>query len=75
MQDVKIYGAIGCSKCVMAKSILERSKVPFDYIDLTNDQDLITQFKSQGMSELPIVSINGNLGGFNDLILKLKEVK
>lgn len=71
---INVYGKPSCPKCDMAKALLARSGVDYEYIDLTQDQDAMDMVKSKGAKEAPFVMKGDNvIGGFTELQGYLKE--
>jgi mycoredoxin len=38
MEKIKMYGTTWCGDCARAKQVFSRMKVPFDWIDITEDE-------------------------------------
>lgn len=66
---VRIYSTEWCPYCVKAKNLLKKLNIPFEEIDLTNDDDLRQQVSDKSkMKTVPIIYIGETLvGGCDDL--------
>lgn len=69
---IKIIGKKGCSACMMAKKVLQRNKVEFDYLgldEMTNEEqsNWIVKAREKGISSLPFILKD-------DKFVELKEV-
>jgi glutaredoxin len=73
-----LYGAEFCRFCQQAKTLLEKSKVNFTYIDVENEesqQQLNIIQKKYGYSKIPMVFIDKEfIGGYTELY-KLVDTK
>ena len=38
MEQIKVYGTKWCPDCFRAKQVLERHKIPFDWINIEDDE-------------------------------------
>jgi glutaredoxin 3 len=69
MAEVKVYVTSYCPYCVRAKGLLNRKKVPFTEIDVTNDEAKRAWLvDTTGRRTVPQIFIDGNpVGGSDDL--------
>ena len=69
MKSVKIYTTPYCSYCVRAKRLLERKGVPYEEIDVANDdQARIELAERTGRRTVPQIFIGADhVGGSDDL--------
>ena len=70
MANVKIYTASYCGYCHAAKHLLERKRIAFEEIDVTDDQEKRAWLvRETGRRTVPQVFIDGTaVGGFTDLV-------
>lgn len=53
---IKMYGADWCSDCIRSKRQLTELGVPFDYLDVENDESLRAQaIQISGVQSIPVV--------------------
>lgn len=69
MAEVIVYSTSRCPYCTRAKQLLERKKIPFVEIDVTDDVALRAQLEADtGRRTVPQIFINGkHVGGCDDL--------
>lgn len=69
MPPVKIYSTAWCGYCRAAKSFFKERKVPFEEIDLTNDDEARVQLQERtGRNTVPQIYIGEHhVGGYDDL--------
>ena len=79
---VTIYTTQYCPHCHRAKALLEQKNIPFEEIDLTNDQKTRDEIQEKtGWMTVPIIFIDDKfIGGADDLYAldaagKLGEIK
>lgn len=70
MAKIEIYSSDHCPYCVKAKLLFDKKNVPYDEIDVTNDdqarKDLLV--KANGMRTVPQIFIDDkHIGGCDDL--------
>lgn len=67
--DIVMYSKIGCIYCAKAKELLEKKKLNYKYIELSNNKDLHLKLANQtGQTTVPYIFIDNNfIGGFQDL--------
>ena len=59
---VKVYSTPTCPYCVRVKQFLKESKVVFDDIDVSRDQDAAQEMiKRSGQMGVPVIDIDGEL--------------
>ena len=66
---IKLYGMATCSRCKMAKMMLERRNINFAYTELT--QEHADEFKE----DLPELSLNGKTYRGKDALLQIRKLK
>ncbi len=68
--NVVIYTKDPCPYCVRAIRFLNDRNIPYEEIDLTDQQDEIDRIKNEtGWRTVPIILINNKLvGGYTDLV-------
>lgn len=69
--NVVLYVKKTCSYCNYAKSLLERKGIPYEVIELTNNEDLIIKLVNQtGQTTVPYVFVNNEfVGGYTELAI------
>jgi glutaredoxin 3 len=69
MAEVIIYSTEYCGYCQRAKQLLDRKKIPYTEIDVTNDTALREKMeKESGRRTVPQLFIDGkHIGGCDDL--------
>lgn len=69
MAEVIIYSTTHCGFCQRAKQLLERKKIPYTEIDVTNDTALREKMEADsGRRTVPQIFIDGkHIGGCDDL--------
>jgi glutaredoxin len=55
MARVTLFTAHGCHLCERARSVLQRTEVPFGEVDITGNPDLEARYREW----LPVVEIDG----------------
>ncbi len=69
--DLKIlvYSKTGCSYCRLTEELLEKNNIPYEVVELTNNQDLIIKLvKQTGQTTVPYVFVNDEfIGGYQNL--------
>jgi len=69
VKSVKIYTTPYCPYCVRAKRLLERKGVPYEEIDVANDDEArVALAERTGRRTVPQIFINGEyIGGSDEL--------
>lgn len=78
MAKIELFSADYCPYCKRAKELLERKGAEFDYIDITNDQDMRIKVmeRAGGQKTVPQIFIDDqHIGGFDDLSALDREGK
>jgi mycoredoxin len=81
MEQIKVYGTKWCPDCLRAKQVFSRLKVPFEWIDIQNDEQACAyvQKVNGGNQSVPtIVFPDGSVlvePGNAELEKKLAELK
>tara|TARA_R110001592_G_scaffold115836_1_gene316525 strand:+ start:501 stop:743 length:243 start_codon:yes stop_codon:yes gene_type:complete len=77
----KIYGTTTCPFCMMAKHLLERKKIDYEYLTMEDSSVILKEIKEQTKQHtVPLifeVAENGTetfVGGFTDLDNKLTKI-
>lgn len=52
---VVVYSTPKCGQCSMTYKALERAKVDFEVIDLTQDADMMAKLRDMGFKQVPVV--------------------
>ena len=72
---ITIYSKQNCVRCEMVKRYLNDKGVPFEVIDVLEDNKALASLRDEGYAELPVVDIDGNIHtGFQPNILAKVEV-
>ncbi len=58
---IKVYGAYWCIDCVNTKNFLDKKRVKYDYIDITDDKEAIAfvELINNGKRVVPTLVIDG----------------
>ncbi len=69
MKSVQVYTTNYCPYCQKAKALLKTKSIPFEEIDLTENQKLREELQEKtGWMTVPMIFIGGKfIGGFDDL--------
>ncbi|MFV0436839.1 MAG: glutaredoxin 3 [Desulfopila sp.] len=70
MKKVTVYTGSGCPYCVKAKRLLDSKNIPYEEIDVTDDDDARTTLikKANGLRTVPQIFIGeSHVGGCDDL--------
>ena len=62
---LKLYGAPACPKCMMAKQLLQKKSVDYEYVDTFADKSAADKVLKAGVRALPAMEINGVIKEFN----------
>jgi glutaredoxin 3 len=75
--QVVIYSRPQCSYCSAAVEFLDSKNIPFEVIDITNDEVKINALVSEtGSYTVPYIFINNQyVGGYNDMVKLFKAGK
>ena len=65
----KIYGQRVCSFCDRAKELLTSRGIPFEYIDVSGNNEALDMFKAKGLRTVPQIwnEEGTHIGGFQEL--------
>ncbi len=70
MQPIKVYVTSYCPYCTQAKRLLTSKNLPFEAIDLSNDQELRKKLSDEnnGYRTVPMIFIGEKfVGGYQEL--------
>jgi glutaredoxin 3 len=69
MQPVRVYTTTYCPYCTRAKALLDRKGVPYEEIDVTDDDEAREKLvETTGMRTVPQIFVGEtHVGGFTDL--------
>lgn len=57
---VKVYGkAIGCIQCDRTKVALDKRETPYEFIDVTEDEEAFAYIIGLGYQQVPVVEYKG----------------
>jgi len=60
-----VYIKPSCVQCDMTKRYLDKNKIPYDTVDITQDEEALEMILGMGFSSAPVVmSDAGNWAGF-----------
>lgn len=67
---VVLYTKNGCIYCERAEQLLKNKKIPYEVVELTNNQDLIIKLVNQtGQNTVPFVFVDNEfIGGYQSLV-------
>ena len=55
MSRVTLFGRPGCHLCEEAREVLDRVGVPYDVVDIEQDDDLLKRY----LERIPVVAVDG----------------
>lgn len=68
MNSVKVYSTPYCPFCTMAKSLLKRSEIPFEDVDVSAPEARAKIREQSGWPTVPVIYVGKELvGGFDEL--------
>ena len=69
MKKVTVYSTPSCPYCIAAKDLLTKLEVPFESVDLSQDQELRTSLSQKyNWMSVPMIVIGDEfIGGFDDM--------
>jgi len=77
----KIYGTETCPFCVMAKNLLERKNIEYEYLTMEAGSDILVEIKERTQQltvplifEVTETGTETFIGGFTDLNNKLTRI-
>ena len=77
----KIYGTTSCAFCMMAKHLLDRKKIEYEYLTMEAGSDILVEIKERTQQRtVPLIfevaenGIETFIGGFTDLNKKLTRI-
>jgi len=77
----KIYGTETCPFCVMAKNLLERKNIEYEYLTMEAGSDILVEIKERTQQltvplifEVTETGTETFIGGFTDLNKKLTRI-
>ncbi|MDO8461327.1 MAG: glutaredoxin domain-containing protein [Deltaproteobacteria bacterium] len=73
MKKVAIYTTHSCPYCRMAKSLLKRRNIPFEEIDVSDDEQFETLVDRTGFKTVPQIFFDYELIGGYEELSKLDE--
>jgi thioredoxin reductase (NADPH) len=61
--NIKIYGADWCSDCLVAKRFLDEKGIKYEYIIITDNDDVITFLEkvNNGKRVIPTLDVDGEI--------------
>ena len=60
MPNIKVYSTPTCPYCIRAKSYLKEHNIPFENIDISSDENGLTEMiKISGQMGVPVILIDG----------------
>ena len=72
MKQIKVYGTLtGCPQCNATKKFLDTKNVDYEFIDITNDDNLREELRGEGYQSMPVVKTHKEVWtGFQPTKLK-----
>lgn len=52
---ITVYSKPSCVQCDATKRALNKASIPFDVVDITEDDDALEHVKSMGYAQAPVV--------------------
>lgn len=75
MSEYKIIGKPSCGWCEQAKRLLDSLSIPYEYVDVSQDNKLRFILKAQGITSIPIVYVdNVYIGGYTELKTHIEDI-
>jgi glutaredoxin 3 len=68
---VRVFGTTRCGSCRRAEALLEREGIPFEKIDVTDDDHARAALveAAGGRRTVPVIFVDGRvIGGYEDLV-------
>ncbi|AHX01141.1 putative glutaredoxin [Nitrincola phage 1M3-16] len=68
-----IYGMPNCTYCNLAKDVLTGYGVPFEYVNLQDEPEILTAFREKGFRSVPQIYYGGDyqtgeyVGGYDQV--------
>jgi glutaredoxin len=67
-KNVKVFGVPNCVKCNATKRWLERKKIPYEYVDVSQSLELTEAIRQAAVDRgepavMPFVEVHTDLGG------------
>ena len=57
MNKITVYTKPNCAACEMTKKFLRENNIPFESIDVTQDEEALNAIKQAGYTGVPVVTI------------------
>lgn len=77
--SVTVYGKPDCKQCEFTKKYLDDMGTPYNYVDVSEDEEALKEIKDFGYMGVPVVAVNSlddSWGGFRpDKLEELRGVK
>lgn len=72
MKKITIYSKPGCVQCDFTKSFLTDLNVPYESVDVMQDEAALEHVRSLGFQSLPVVEVEGQqaFAGFQPDLLE-----
>ena len=59
MNKITVYTKPNCAACGMTKKFLQENNVPFESIDVTQNEEALHDVKQAGYTGMPVVAVDG----------------
>ena len=74
MPNITVYSQPSCPDCNRAKMMLYRSKLPFQEVNVRNDEDAFAMLMDAGFKVSPVIYLDDEpLGTITDLEMALRS--
>ena len=58
---IVVYSKPNCQQCNFVKNFLTNWNVPFDVVDVTENEEALNYVKSLGITQMPVTVAGGNV--------------
>ncbi len=71
---ITVYGRPGCNYCNQSKIVLDEANIPYDYVDIWQDDSAKQKIVNAGLKTVPqIYEEQEHIGGYNELVIFLND--
>lgn len=65
-KEIKLYSNTGCGKCAMLKKWMEMKKIPYEELNISENEEARQNLLSKGLRQLPQLEIDGEIVTFEE---------
>ncbi|MCT1796829.1 glutaredoxin family protein [Helcococcus kunzii] len=73
-KQIKLYSNTGCSKCVMLKKWMAMKQIPYEELNISENEEARQNLLAKGYRQLPQIEIDGEIIEFEEYNDILKYV-